>query len=232
MNLPDAIAQSDFLRDLTPSALQDILASARECQRADGAFFFLEEEEASRAYLVLEGQTKLLQTTAGGHQIVLGYVVPGQVFGVIAVLEEASYPLSAQALGKCRALSWERDALYQLLTRHPRLGLNIMRIMAGKIYQFQKRLQEMATQQVEQRIARTILRLAAQVGRKVEEGVLLDMPLSRQDLAEMTGTTLYTVSRVLKDWQKRGLVEPGRMNILIRQPHGLVIIAEGLSSAH
>jgi CRP-like cAMP-binding protein len=93
----------------------------------------------------------------------------------------------------------------------------------------QERLRELATERVEQRVARTLLRLARQVGRKVEGGVLIDMPLSRQDLAEMTGTTLYTVSRILSQWEQQHLVETGRERILIRQPHGLVAIAEDLS---
>jgi CRP/FNR family transcriptional regulator, nitrogen oxide reductase regulator len=77
-------------------------------------------------------------------------------------------------------------------------------------------------------IARTLLRLARQTGRKVKEGVLLDLPISRQDLAEMTGTTLYTVSRTLSQWETQGLIRSGREKIVILFPHGLVSIAEDL----
>ena len=103
-----------------------------------------------------------------------------------------------------------------------------MRIMAGQIREFQNRVRELSTQRVERRIARTILRLARQSGRKTEQGVLVDLPLSRQDIAEMTGKTLYTVSRVLSDWEKRGLVQSERQQVIITHPHGLVSLAEDI----
>ena len=77
-------------------------------------------------------------------------------------------------------------------------------------------------------MARTLLRLARQTGQRTDEGVLLDLPLSRQDLGEMTGTTLYTVSRIVSSWEQQGFVQTGRERIVIRDPHGLVTIAEDL----
>jgi hypothetical protein len=77
-----------------------------------------------------------------------------------------------------------------------------------------------------------VLRLAHQTGRRTDKGVLLDLPISRQDLGEMTGTTLYTVSRILSRWEQSGLIESGRERIIIRSPHDLVIIAEDLPAEH
>jgi len=81
---------------------------------------------------------------------------------------------------------------------------------------------------VEQRVAGTLVRLARQAGKRVRSGILIDIHLSRQDLAEMTGTTLYTVSRILSRWEQEGLVELGRERVVIRNGHGLVEIAEAL----
>jgi CRP-like cAMP-binding protein len=83
---------------------------------------------------------------------------------------------------------------------------------------------------VERRIASALIRLTRQTGKRTERGVLLDLPLSRQDLAEMTGTTLYSVSRTLSGWEQQGLIESGRERIVILSPHGLVTIAEDLPS--
>ncbi|MHB8818430.1 MAG: helix-turn-helix domain-containing protein, partial [Bellilinea sp.] len=77
-------------------------------------------------------------------------------------------------------------------------------------------------------LARTLLRRASQAGKKTDDGVLIDLALTRQDLAEMTGTTLYTVSRILSQWETQGLVRSGRERVTIRFPHGLVAIAEDL----
>jgi CRP/FNR family transcriptional regulator, nitrogen oxide reductase regulator len=92
----------------------------------------------------------------------------------------------------------------------------------------QARYEELATEQVEQRLARTLLRLIQRTGRRVEGGVLIDVRLSRQEMAEMTGTSLFTVSRILNRWQEAGLIELRRQRVLVRHPHGLVSIAESL----
>ena len=92
-----------------------------------------------------------------------------------------------------------------------------------------ERYRELATERVERRIALTVLRLAAQIGKRISnEEMIVELPLSRQDMAEASGTTIFTVSRVLADWERRGLVEAGRERVVIRNPHGLVQISEGL----
>lgn len=219
---------STILRGLKSEEIDSVLAAAWVKGLADGAFFFLEADPAVKAYILLDGKVKLLQVTPAGQQVILGYLVPGRVYGIIAVLKKVTYPVSAQAVGECRAMSWDQATLNQLMERYPRMALNALRIMAGQIRQFQNTVRDLSTQRVEQRIARAVLRLARESGRKTEEGVLIDLPLSRQDLAEMTGTTLYTVSRVLKEWEKNGIVHSQRQRVVISYPHGLVSIAEDL----
>ena len=85
----------------------------------------------------------------------------------------------------------------------------------------------MSTEQVERRIAHALLRLAQQAGRKVDSGVEIDFPISRQDIAEMTGTTLHTVSRILGAWEQQGLVDGGRQRIVVCDPQKLFALAEG-----
>ena len=84
----------------------------------------------------------------------------------------------------------------------------------------------MSTQQVEQRVAHVLLRLAKQSGKKLDHGIEIDFPISRQDIAQMTGTTLHTVSRILSGWESQGLVESGRQRIILRDPHRIVVLAE------
>ena len=87
----------------------------------------------------------------------------------------------------------------------------------------------MSTEQVEQRVAHALLRLAKQAGRKVEQGVEIDFPISRQDIAEMTGTTLAHRQPHPQRWEQRGLIESGRQRIVLREPHKLFVLAEGRS---
>jgi len=114
-----------------------------------------------------------------------------------------------------------------MMATRPYLSFDLMKLMTNYIQEMQQRYRELATEKVERRIARSLLRLAAQMGTKMDSGI--ELTFTRQDLAEMSGTTLYTVSRVLSDWERQGLVEAGRERVLIRNPHGMVSIAEELN---
>jgi CRP-like cAMP-binding protein len=117
------------------------------------------------------------------------------------------------------------------MEEHPRIALNALKYVASRLYESQDRIRELATERVEQRIARSLVRLLNQSGRRIEGGVLLDLPLSRQDLAEMTGTTLYTVSRILTRWEQEGVVKSQRQRIVVTSPHRLMALAEDLPAA-
>ena len=198
-------------------------------RRVEGdAFFYHQGDPASAFYILVEGQAKLTEVTPEGQQLLVRFVSPGGALGIIAVLENTVYPLSAQAVEDCQALVWDSQSLEWLMERYSRIAINGLRLVSQRWHELEERYRELATERVERRIAQTLLRLVRQVGRKVERGILLDLPLSRQDLAEMTGTTLYTVSRTLSRWEGQNLVESGRERILIRYPHGLALIAEDL----
>ena len=116
------------------------------------------------------------------------------------------------------------------MLRYPQLAINGLNMVAQHFVQISDRYRELATERVERRVAHALLRLARQVGTKTDEGVLIDIPLTRQDLGEMTGTTLYTTSRILSEWERQGWIEAGRTRIVLQQPHRIVAIAEDLPS--
>jgi CRP/FNR family transcriptional regulator, nitrogen oxide reductase regulator len=118
-------------------------------------------------------------------------------------------------------VAWPR-----LVAKFPALATNTLQTVGSRLQETHTRVVEMSTQQVEQRVAHALLRLAKQSGRKVEHGVEIDFPISRQDIAQMTGTTLHTVSRILSGWEQRGLIEGGRQRIVLREPHKLFVLAE------
>ena len=217
-----------LFRDLKPQELEQVLAHAWERSVSDGAFIFMEDDPATHTYFILAGRVKLSQVTPDGQQVLLGYIGAGREFGIVATLEEVVYPVSAQATGDCRLLVWKQEELAVLMVAVPRIAYNAMLIMARQIKYFQSRIRELATRRVERRLARTLLRLAQQSGRKVANGVLIDLALTRQDLAEMSGTTLFSASRILKKWESQGLVSSKREQLVIRATHGLAAIAEDL----
>jgi len=101
---------------------------------------------------------------------------------------------------------------------HPRLAANALEVVGTQTQEMLHRLREFAMDPVERRIARALLRLVGQAGRRVGAGLEIDFPLSRQDIAEMTGTTLYTVSRTLREWERRGVVQSARRRVVVRDP--------------
>lgn len=195
----------------------------------ESGFFFLQGEPAKFLYILLSGRAKLCQIASDGQQVNLRTIHPNQLFGAIGAVEpQATYPACAQALEDSCAIAIRSDDFRQLLEQRPHLSFGLMQLMTGYIQEMQNRYRESVTEKVEQRIARVLLRLAAQSGKRVDDGVLIELPFSRQDLAEMAGTTLYTVSRVLSMWEKQGVISTGRERVTLTNPHGVMKIAEGL----
>lgn len=222
------LRQSLLFAGLDDAALQSVAAAARLRRIRDGAYFFHQGEPAVVLYVLIEGRVKFTQVTAEGHGVLLRVIGPGETFGAVAALGDAVHPASAQATGECAALGWESETISDLMERFPRLALNALRFLAGRLQEFQDRYRELATQRVERRIAHALLRLASQVGRQTEGGTLIDLTLSRQDIAEMSGTTLFTVSRTLSGWEGQGIIKSGRERVLILKMAELGAIAEDL----
>jgi CRP/FNR family transcriptional regulator, nitrogen oxide reductase regulator len=123
-------------------------------------------------------------------------------------------------------LAWPSATWPRLVAQFPALATNTLQTVGARLQETHTRVVEMSTQHVEQRIAHALLRLVKQSGKRVDHGVEIDFPISRQDIAQMTGTTLYTVSRTLSAWEARGLVESSRQKIIVREPHKLFVLAE------
>ncbi len=213
---------------LEEATLAELADEARVERHAKRAQLFREGDPASSLYLMRAGRLKLTKVGANGQEIVVRFLLPGEPFGAIAIVAAAEYPVSAEVVETAETLSWGAEFLRRISHRQPALALNTTRVISGRMRELQERYRELATERVSQRVARAVLRLVRQAGRRVEGGVLLDLPLSQQDLAELTGTTLFTISRTLSAWEVQGLVETARERLLIRSPHGLVKIAEDL----
>jgi CRP/FNR family transcriptional regulator, nitrogen oxide reductase regulator len=211
----------------TDDDLAYILANSLTRSLEEGEYFFFQGDAADYLYVLLSGQVKLLQGNPSGQVVNLRTIYPWQMFGALgAVREEATYPATAQALEESSALAISSTLLKEMMKTRPALSLGLMQIMTAYIQEMQERYRELATERVQQRIARALLRLASLSGQKAADAIELDF--SRQDFAEMSGTTLYTVSRVLTDWERQGWITSGRERIRILEPHALVRIAEGL----
>jgi CRP-like cAMP-binding protein len=225
------VADVPLFSGLSPGDLDEILREARSIRYTKDTPVFEQGADAVSFFVLLHGHLRVEKTTPQGHQIVVRYVSPGEIFGVAQALALQHYPATAVAAVDSVALCWPSAAWPRLTAKFPTLAANALQTVGRRLQDTQTRVLEMSSEQVEQRIAHVLLRLAKQAGRKTEAGVEIDFPISRQDVAEMTGTTLHTVSRILSAWEQRGLVEGGRQRIVLRDPHALFGLAEGQSQA-
>lgn len=222
------ITRCALLHNLSETECQAVIEQGRLTHVNADDYFFHQGDDAIIMYILIEGQAKLSQINEEGQQVIINYFGPGSGLGIIVALSHMAYPLSAMAVVDCQAISWHRDTMRALMLRYPTLAMNGMEMVGKRFAWLQDRYQEVATKQVEQRLARAVLRLVRQFGKRIDAGVLIDIPLSRQDLAEMTGTNLYNVSRILSKWEQEGLVKNGRKQVTLCKAHELVLIAEDL----
>ena len=221
------VANIPVFAGLSAADLDEVLRDARSLRYPKDSSVFDQGEEAHSFFVLLHGHLRVEKTTPQGQQIVVRYVSAGELFGVAQALALKTYPATAIAVVDSVALSWPSAAWARLIAKFPSLAAGALQTIGSRLQDTQARVVELSSEQVEQRVAHALLRLAKQAGRKVEHGVEIDFPISRQDVAEMTGTTLHTVSRILSAWEQQGLVEGGRQRIVLRDPHRLFGLAEG-----
>lgn len=225
------IKNLDLFKALPDADLDAALQNAQVCRLADGDAAFHQGEEATRFFVLLHGHLKVVQVTPDGEQVVVRYVNPGDVFGIARAMRRSHYPASTVAVQESIALAWPSSEWDQFVSGNPHFASNALQTVGQRLQDAHSRIRELSTEEVEQRVARAILRLADESGEKTAEGILINFPITRQDIAEMTGTTLHTVSRLLSAWKERGLVSSGRKRIVVSDLNELIRLAEGAHPA-
>jgi CRP/FNR family transcriptional regulator, nitrogen oxide reductase regulator len=211
-------------RRLDRTQLREILGQAVSLRHDDGTAIFNEGHPADRFYLLLDGVVRVLRTTAGGETVISLHIPAGQLLGIAAALGHDTYPATAQCAGECLTLSWPMRLWHHFVATYDGFAEEGYKTVGVRVNEMNSRIMELATQQVEQRIASALLRLVTQSGRKVEDGIEIAFPITRQDISEMTGTTLHTVSRLLSAWERDGIVSSRRKHVTVTDPHRLVLL--------
>lgn len=215
-----------FFAGLERGDLQAINRRFVEKGYEPGERIYAAGDPAERLYVVAEGKVKLVQYAAAGRSVLLDILTSGEFFGNLAALGVAAYPDTAQAQTTACILSIRSDDFRQVLDEHPGLALKTLEIMAGRLQAANQRVLQLSALPVEQRIAFTLLELARKHGRRQENGLLIELPLSRDDLAEMTGATTETVSRVMSQFLSRGIIDSGRQWVAITDPEQLEAVLQ------
>jgi CRP-like cAMP-binding protein len=221
------IADLPPFQGMSAADLDRMLQQARSLRFPKDAAVFEQEEEADSFFLLLDGHVRVVKTTPDGQQVIVRYISPGELMGIAQALGRSTYPASAVAAVDCVILAWPGHVWVEFAAAFPSFVANAYKTIGVRLQDSHARVIEMSTEQVQQRVAHALLRLVKQTGKKTDEGILIDFPISRQDIAEMTGATLHTVSRLLASWEEQGLVKSGRQRVTVVEPHRLMILAEG-----
>lgn len=217
----------ELFAGLDAHALDVIVHAGRTRRIVRGRVIFRRGQEAATCHALVAGRVRIAQPVDGSDGVVMRYVGPGEMFGAVALFHGGRFPADATAVTDCIEIQWSAAAMMDLIERYPGIALNALRIVGRRLDELQDRLRELSTEKVEQRVAHAISRLAQQAGRKAEHGIEIGFPLTRKDLAAMTGTAHYTVSRLLSNWQERGIVTSARSRITVRDLAALEAVAAG-----
>jgi CRP/FNR family transcriptional regulator, nitrogen oxide reductase regulator len=175
---------------------------------------FMKEQPVRHVLLLISGCVKLTQVSPSGNEVILWLFGAGDVLGAIGVAHGGTHSCSAQVLIEGTALVWDYAKFEGFLSELPQLRANVGNILTGRLVELEERFREIATEQVGRRVASTLVRLVKRVGRYSTEGS--EVTLSREELAQMTGTTLFTISRLISEWESKGIVLPRRGAVIVR----------------
>lgn len=215
---------SALFAGLTEEEVLEIASCARARTFARDELLFMEGQAARNLVMIQTGSVKLSQLSANGNEVIMWMQGSGEPVGVPAHSMSCSHTCSARAMEQCRASVWEYAKLQQLLEEYPQIRANISRILSSRLDELQERFREVATEKVAKRLAFTLLRLVKKIGKPAREGTAVS--LSREELAQMTGTTLYTISRLLSKWGDEGFVLPRREAVVVVDPKRLSRISD------
>ena len=214
-----ALRRSFLFESFQDDELADIISQSSIRRYMAGEYIFWEGDPPERFYLLTDGRVKVVKHGNAGRETVVAFFQPGDIFGEVAVLENKPYPASCLAVNDSSALVLDRQDFLAFIERHPALAMAMVGILSARLREAQSRLHDLAGERVDQRLARTLERLTEKLGP--------ELPFTRQDLADMSGTTLETTVRFLSRLKEGNIVASRRGLVIIKDRERLRLLAEG-----
>jgi CRP/FNR family transcriptional regulator, nitrogen oxide reductase regulator len=212
---------------LSTNENRSILSLARERYFSSGQRIFREGDPASAIFVLLSGRVKLTRFSRSGDQVLLRVIDKEEVVGQLGLSAGSGHTLTAEAMETSRVLSWSIQAFEDLCARIPPLASNSLHIIADSQRALEERFIEQITASAPARLARLLVRLLEKNGCSIHKPARIE-GLLRQELAQMIGTTIFTVSRLLNHWERLGIIEAQRETVVINDPRQLVRFAEAI----
>jgi len=182
-------------------------------------FIFWDGDSPEWFYIVAEGKVKVLKHSSSGKEFIIAFFGPGEMFGEVAVFENKPYPASAQAVIETKVIGVKKDDFLPFLANRPQVALKIISVLGGRLRDAQSRLRDIAGERVEQRLASVLLMLSVKFGPTI--------PFTRQEIADMVGTTIETAIRVISTLKNRRIIRSVRGKVIILDEQKLRLLSEG-----
>ncbi len=222
----EVLARTPFFAGLRHEELTAVNGAFYEVGYAAGKAVFYAGDSADFLFVIAAGKVKLTRHSLSGQDVLLEILAPGDVFGALALLGDTNYPDTAAALTQVCVLRIDAQAFRSILLRYPTVGIAALQELAARLHLAQETIRQLSAFPVERRIASILLGLGSKVGAPSAEGLLLQIPFSRQELAAMAGATVETASRVISKLEQAGVVRSGREWIAIADLKRLAAVAE------
>ena len=217
------LGQVPIFRDLSAEDLADLAERMLSLSWGPGDTLFAAGEPAEHVFVLAAGQAKVFRSTSAGQSTSLDFLGPGAVLGSLTALDAGRYPETAVALVTTCALRMEAGAFRQVMLAHPAVALRVLDVVVDRLHRARSMEAEQASVTVTARVAATLLRLADAFGVPGETGgtTLIQLPLTRADLAAMTGTSAESASRAMSGLRRHGLIDSGRRWTVVLDRPGL-----------
>ena len=214
----EVLKRALIFSSLNESELTELSKLTIERMFEPGEFVFWEEDSPDWFYIVAEGRIKVLKHSSSGKELIIAFFGPEEMFGEVAVFENKAYPASAQAVGETRVIGIKRSDFLGFLANRPEVALRIIQVLGGRLRDAQGRLKDIAGERVEQRIASILLMISSKLGTEI--------PFTREEIANMAGTTTETTIRVMSRFKDNGIVRSTRGKAIILDEAKLRLLSE------
>lgn len=221
----DVLAHAPYFAGLDRDEIADIDRQMVVRGYEEGETIYRSGAPADGLYILATGRVKVLRPALDGSDVLVDVVTPGAMFGSVAAVGQSTHPDTAEALTVACTLWTSAADFRRVLRQHPTVALRVLDDLATRLEESQESVRRLSGGTVEQRVASTLLTLADKVGEPRGDAILLQLPLTRGDLAAMTGTTTESVSRTLSRLRRAGLIETGRRWTSVLDRPGLAALA-------
>jgi CRP/FNR family transcriptional regulator, nitrogen oxide reductase regulator len=201
------------------SDCQEIVSLSGKCKFSRGQTVFQEGDPIRNVFLLTSGNMKITRFAENGTKVILRLVGYGELVAITGFSEQCNHCSTAEALSNSTAFVWDTKVFETITTRFRVVRRNLLNIVSQQLQELEERYREVSLEKVATRLSRQLVRLSTQAGRRTNGTD--EIKLSREGLAQLTGTTLYTVSRLLSQWNERGVVVARRQSVSVQDMEAL-----------